>query len=601
MATVRQTIALNDKMSKALSSINKAMHTTLNTMKAVKAENVGIAFDTAEKEARQADKALAEFNDELERQNKNLKESNNGLGGTIGKFISLGVAIAGAKKAMDLSDTLTQNQSRLSLVAETYGTDMTHMNDMIYQSAQKSRTGYADLQASVAKLGQTASKSFGSAEEIVRFTELLNKNFVVGGASATEQASAMYQLTQAMGSGKLQGDEYRSIIENAPLLARAIEDYMRNVQKAKGSMKEWASEGLLTADVIKAALFSSADDIEKKYASMPLTFSQAWTLFKNSATRAFEPVLQIISKMLQGLSVVFDFLAEHTYIFYVIGGAVLGLAAVWLILNAATIATTISQWALNSAMLACPLTWIVLAVAALVGALLYLWNTNDNVAYGMLLAWDSLTTGMMLVKILFMKIWDGIATHLENRAANILMTIETLVNGSISLINMFINAINELTGASLNTVDYVATFGTDFVRETSANQAKRDLDIIEAEKDYYNKVQELNQSREERVSNRKKVGTENVFGADLTGLVGTDATGGKALKTTSNDNLLSDEDVQMLLDIATRDYQLSYQSVTPNISVTFGDVRETADVDGVMDAIAGRIDDIINGDAEVSE
>ena len=600
MSTVRQTLVLQDKMSKTLSSINKAMHSTLYAMKAVKSENVGVAFDAIEKEAKEADRALAEFNEELKQQKKHLNDSNSGLSSSIKKYLSLGAAVVGAKKVMDLTDTYTSNQARLSLIVRE-GEDLVKVNDMIYQSAQKSRTGYMDMQASVAKLGQTASKSFDSTAEIVRFTELLNKNFVVGGASATEQASAMYQLTQAMGSGKLQGDEYRSIIENAPLLAKSIEDYMRNVQKAKGSMKDWASEGLLTADVIKAALFSSADDIEKKYAEMPLTFSQAWTLFKNSATRAFEPVLKLISKILQGFSVVFDFLAEHTYIFYVIGGAILGLAAVWLILNAATIATTISQWALNSAMLACPLTWIVLAVAALIGVLMYLWNTNDNVAYGMLLAWDSLTTGMMLVKILFMKIWDGIATHIETKVGNILMNIENLVNGSIKLINMFINAINDLTGASLSTVDYVATFGTDFVRETTANQAKRDLDIIQAEKDYYNRIQELNQSRDERVQNRKKVGMENVYGADLTGLVGTDASGGKALKTTSKDKLLSDEDIQLLLDIATRDYQLSYQSVTPNISVQFGDVRETADVDGVMDVIAGRIEDIINGDAEVNE
>lgn len=127
--------------------------------------------------------------------------------------------------------------------------------------------------------------------------ELVNKNFVVGGASATEQASAMYQLTQAMGSGRLQGDEYRSIIENAPLLAKSIEDYMHNVRGATGSMKEWAAEGLLTADVIKAAVFNSATEVEERFKQMPMTWSQVWTTAQNVATKALDPVLRKINEL----------------------------------------------------------------------------------------------------------------------------------------------------------------------------------------------------------------------------------------------------------------------------------------------------------------
>lgn len=161
-------------------------------------------------------------------------------------------------------------------------------------SAQRSRAAYRDTAATIAKLGLNAGDAFSGNDEMIRFTELMNKNFVIGGASAQEQTAAMSQLTQAMSSGRLQGDEYRSIIENAPLLAGAIEAYMRNVQGAEGSMKDWASEGLLTASVTKNALFSSADEVEARFGDMPKTWGQIWNEFSNQALEAFRPVLDRI-------------------------------------------------------------------------------------------------------------------------------------------------------------------------------------------------------------------------------------------------------------------------------------------------------------------
>ena len=597
MATVRQTIALNDKMSKALSSINKAMHTTLNTMKAVKAENVGVSFDAAEKAAREADRALAEFNSSLQDTNENSTQTNSSLQGTIGKFITLAAVVTAAKKAMDLTDTLVSNQARLDLAIEQIGAgeDLVAVNNEIYKSAQRSRTIYTDMQASVAKLGLTASKSFDSTAEIIRFTELLNKNFVVGGASQTEQASAMYQLTQAMGSGKLQGDEYRSIIENAPLLAKAIEDYMRNVQKAKGSMKEWASEGLLTADVIKAALFSSADNIEKRFAEMPLTFAQAWTGFKNAAVRAFEPVTKILSKVLQGLTFVFEYLAESQSVIYALAMTI-GIAGLaWISYNTILfmVKLTTDMTFLSTVALYTALGMVLVGIFALSFGIL---QANEGM-YDMMLIFDALTAIMMLFQILDMKLWDSILTGVENVTATILMDIQMIINAVITLANTALDAISAITGLEMGSFEEV-TFASDYALKNAEKQAQRDEDIQNKTNEYLQFTAEADanfaQRQKEREENERKL-------AELERLIGTDANGGKALKTTSNDNLLSDEDVQMLLDIATRDYQLSYQSVTPNISVTFGDVRETADVDGVMDAIAGRIDDIINGDAEVSE
>ncbi|WP_394904347.1 tape measure protein, partial [Clostridioides difficile] len=157
---------------------------------------------------------------------------------------------------------------------------------------------YADTAAQVAKLGILAGDAFGSSAEVVKFTELMNKAFVIGGTSANEASAAMYQLTQAMGAGKLQGDEFRSIMENAPMLATKIADAMG---KTKDQLKDLSSSGAITADIIRNALFKASAEIEKKFASMPITFSQALTMMKNDAYMIYSETLGKISGALQSV------------------------------------------------------------------------------------------------------------------------------------------------------------------------------------------------------------------------------------------------------------------------------------------------------------
>ena len=574
MATIQSTLKLQDNMSKTLSKVNKGLIATGNSM------------DTAAKKTNNLKDKLKQTSDTAPGLNR--------LNGIIGTLISSYTAL----KIAQTADTLASNEARLGLIARE-GEEVDALSDKIYAAAQRSRTSYTDMAASVSKLGLTAGDKFTSTDEIIRFNELLNKSFVVGGAGATEQAAAMYQLTQAMGSGRLQGDEYRSIIENAPLLAKSIEAYMRNVEGAKGSMKDWAADGKLTAEVIKAALFNSAEETEARYKEMPMTFAQAWTSFKNSATKAFEPLFKMLSGILQAITPIFEFLAENQYIFYVIAGAALALAAVWLVLNASTIAATVSQWAMNSAMLACPITWIVLLIAALIGVLIYLWNTNDDVAYAFIWAWDMVQIGLQTFGLGFKALWFGLLNVIGQFKVTALLTIEGFVNGAIGLINNFINMLNMIPGVSINTITWSATFGTEAAAAFAEEKATRDAELAKDAQEIVKKKLEMDASREERVQNRAKIGTGEggIFGDNS--LIGTDGAGGKALKTTSNDNLLSDDDIKLLLDVATRDYKLNYQQITPNITMTFGDIRETANVDDVMDALADRIEEVYDANLEV--
>ena len=433
MASIRSQMVLNDGISGVLRKINTALNTTLNAFEQVQQAS-GNAVDTVQIQAARA--ALVEANREVDNMaegyrraaqqeevlNRGLRNGASAADGMLGRVKSLVATLAagaGAKAVLGLSDQLASSSARLSLIVDDGGS-VDALEQKIMASAQRSRASYLGTMQTISKLGLQAGDAFNSNDELIRFTELLNKNFVIGGSSATEQAAAMYQLTQAMGSGRLQGDEYRSIIENAPMLAGAIEDYMRNVQGATGAMKDWSSEGLLTAGVIKAAVFNSSDEVEARFQQMPMTWGQVWTQMQNKAIAAFDSVLSKLNQIanserfstvtngiISGLAgiaavagVVLDLLISGgalvvdnwSWISPIVWGLVAAFIAyntVALITNGingamalaegvkaaalamstgATFAATAAQYGLNAALLACPITWIVVLVVALVAA-----------------------------------------------------------------------------------------------------------------------------------------------------------------------------------------------------------------------------------------
>lgn len=433
MATIRSQMVLNDGISGVLKRITNGLSTTLNAFEQVQRAS-GRAVDVTQIQAARA--ALAEANRDVDNMaeayrraaqqeevlNKGLRNGASAADGLLGKvkgIVTTLAAGAGAKAVLGLSDQLASSSARLSLIVDDGGS-VDALEQKIMASAQRSRASYLGTMQTISKLGLQAGDAFNSNNELIRFTELLNKNFVIGGSSATEQAAAMYQLTQAMGSGRLQGDEYRSIIENAPMLAGAIEEYMRNVQGATGAMKDWSSEGLLTADVIKAAVFNSADEVEARFQQMPMTWGQVWTQMQNKAIAAFDPVLSklnqvanserfetvtdgivsglatiaavagvVLDLLISGGSLVVDnwswmepivwglvaaFVAYNTVALITNGlNAATALAegvkaAALAMSTGATFAATVAQYGLNAALLACPITWIVLLIIALVAA-----------------------------------------------------------------------------------------------------------------------------------------------------------------------------------------------------------------------------------------
>ena len=431
MATIRSQMVLNDGISGVLRKINTALNTTLNAFEQVQRAS-GRAVDTAQIQAARA--ALVQANREVDEMaggyrraaeqeeilNKGLRNGTNAAGGLLGKvkgIVATLAAGAGIKALLGLSDKMTSTTARLNFLVDDGGS-VEALEQKIMASAQRSRSAYLDTASAIASMGANAGSAFESNDELIAFMEQINKQFVIGGATAEGQSAAMLQLTQAMAAGALRGEELNSILENAPGIARAIESYMGI---AEGSIKQYAEQGLITAEVVKNAMFASADEINAKFESMPLTWAQIATKMQNTALAAFDPVLTrlnqvansaqfntvingainglamlatvatgVLDLLINGAAFVVDNWSWISPIVYGLVAAFIAYNAVALITNGinaamalaegvkaaalmmstgATFAQTAAQYGLNAALLACPITWIVVLVIALVAAI----------------------------------------------------------------------------------------------------------------------------------------------------------------------------------------------------------------------------------------
>jgi len=311
MATLRSSIQVIDNMSPAIKSMSNAMNILIGGFERLQTSSNDPLDINSMKLARQ-ELAKAQANvqlmeNDIAKANSQQKNFNNSLSqgesksrnllSNIKAFIGAYVGIQTAQGGMNITDDVMNAKARLGNITSGLQEQL-ELQNQIFKAAQRSRGEYLGMTDSVAKLGLLAGEAFSGNNEIVRFTELMNKALATSGASTVEKQASMYQLTQAMASGKLQGDEMRSIRENAPLLAKSIESYMKNVVKAKGDMKEWSKEGMITSDVIKAALFSAGDAIEEKFKNIPLTFGTMWTQIKNQAIYSLDGVMTKLNEVL---------------------------------------------------------------------------------------------------------------------------------------------------------------------------------------------------------------------------------------------------------------------------------------------------------------
>ena len=530
--------------------------------------------------------------------------------GGLGKFISLAAAIAGAVKGMKIADEYTNTAARLKLINDGLQTQE-ELQNKIFEAANRSRGSYNEMANAVAKMGLLAKDAFSSNDELIAFTELVQKAFRISGADPAEQAGAIRQLTQAMASGRLQGDELVSIMENAPMLYDAIAKYMG---LSKEELKKLSSEGVITADIIKNAMFDAAEDINKAFEDLPMTFGDAWIAIQNNLLETFQPLIQTIAK---GAQFIADNWSNIEPIFY--GAA----AAVGFFTVAMWIATGAAE-AFFTTLLSNPIAWIALAIGVVI-ALIYKWVQSVGglkiawliVVDAILTAWDLLKIGFFFgvyavmdlfnkLQICFKKVSVNIANFMGDMKANVLMLLQSLVNGAIDIINDFINILNKIPGVSIDTISHV-TFGTNaqleneaakqarneelekYIADKEASMAERDQKLIQMIFD----AEAAHAERQLEIANAQAEAKAEKA-ADLTLPEFTPFDPGTIEGTGNNGKLkveMSDEDLKYLRDIAEREYVNKFSTATlaPNIQISFGDVHETADAD----KIAGRIRKIL--------
>ena len=283
-------------MTQTFTAINNAISATVNSLSSLDGKSMNI--NTANLTAARQQLALAE--NELQKMKGDSKAVNDNLSKTPGivdkiqkKMMQVGTAIAGvmgAKQLLQASDQNAQITARLNLITDA----PEQLKEQIYQSANDARVGYTETMDQVAQLGLLAGNAFNNTGEIVNFTNLMQKAFKISGTGAQAATAAMYQLTQAMASGKLQGDELHSVLEQAPMVAQAIAKYM-NV--SLGELKKLGADGKITADIIKNALFNASDDINMKFKLLPLLWQDAWILAKNFALKELDNILKIINRI----------------------------------------------------------------------------------------------------------------------------------------------------------------------------------------------------------------------------------------------------------------------------------------------------------------
>ena len=509
MATIRTAIALYDGVTAPLKSMHKAMNVVLNSFEAMQRAS-GNAVDTAAiREAREelarAGAAFDEIDDHIrnaenqqDRFNRKVRDGSTAADGMWRKLKGVVATVGGlaaVKQIVGVSDNLASTKARLNLIVDDGGS-VAALEKKIMASAQRSRSAYFDTASAIASMGANAKSAFGSTDEIIAFMEQINKQFVIGGASAQGQAAAMTQLTQAMAAGALRGEELNSILENAPGIARAIESYMG---AAEGSIKNYAEQGLVTAEVVKNAMFAAADETNARFESMPKTWAQIWTEMQNKALSVFHPILAKINEIgnseqfAQAADGLINSLAAVASVAVVVfeglaGGAawavdnwswlspiILGVAAALGVyygaqlaanaveaiskglhvamagakmmqlavtgaLTAATATQTATQYGLNAAMYACPVVWIIMLIIALI-AVFYAAVAAVNKFAGTSVSATGIICGAFMAALAFL---GNLFVTLFNLVVDVFTTIYNLV---ATVANFIGNVFNDPVGA----------------------------------------------------------------------------------------------------------------------------------------------------------
>lgn len=674
MGVLSSTIILKNQMTGVLQNITDSMNMVINAASNVESATKN-AFDVkslnaAKEKIREAEMSIQAAAEEQENFNRKLDEGSNyanKLKGMIKSALVTYASFRSVKAFVGLSDEMTQIRARLDAINDGHQTTL-ELQEMIFQSAQRARGEYKMTMDIVSKLGAQAKNAFASNQETIAFAENLNKLFTISGTSAQGVESVMYNLTQAMASGVLRGQDLNAVMANTPQLVQIIADYM---DAPIGQIRKLAEEGQLSADVVKNALISASDDITKEFENMPMTFSQIGVSLKNQFINSIEPALQRLN----------DFANSQEFqVFADRAAAAIGVLAetivrittyavefanfvgdhwgaiepvIWQVVGAlgglelATIAVKLQTLSLNAVLEANPIYLIASAIGILIALLVRWTNSVGGVGVAYLIVVNSIKSFMASLVIsmlnhinLIIFQWDkfqvgikrvknGVLNALSNMKVKGLTIISDFLNGVIQGINKLIGLVNMIPGVSIEAIDKVNLFA-GAKAQAAADKAEREAEVESAmemanqnfkaressvqakalkyEQEKNAREKEIASKQAKKLSKSKESSLGSIPKFDIPGYselpgIAKDTKDAKnaAKGTNKNTEKLKDgievknEDISHLRDLMERRaiQNFSFDKLEVIANNQFGDIHETADLDGWMEGLTDRLTEAV--------
>ena len=614
MPQIREQLILEDHFTQSFTEFIQFAQRAASSMDALQGSLSNIETATARTAL-----ATESLGTSFSRSTASSANTSTAVDGLTRRLLGLASAYAGLQTVsglVNLSDTFTQTTARLDLMNDGLQTTQ-ELTQMIYQSAQASRGSFTETANMVAKLGTLAGNAFDNTQEIVAFAEQLNKQMAISGTSAQEGSAAMLQLTQAMSSGALRGEELNSVMEQTPMIANTIAEYLG---VSTGKLREMAAEGQITAEVVKNAMFWAADETNAKFEEMPMTWAQVWQSFQNTATMALQPVLNAINWLANNIQIIAPIVLGLATAF-----GVFLIAANWIQICAAVTNFLTTAQAMLGAVMATVWGPIVIVIVLVIAAI-YAVVAAINKLTGSTISATGLITGAIAVALAFIGnifvaafnlIMDGlvfvvngfigvaniIATVFSNPARAAVGIIHGMADAILSILEGIASAIDTLFGSNLAG----AVSGWRSTLSGWVNEKWGDLDVViepfDAESLHmdrfnygdafsagYDWGSNLNLGGLPSGGNMPSVSIPAA--ADPSSLLGD--IGKSSGKTADNTGALkksvdmTNEDLQMLVDLAERQYvaQVNLTSQTPVINVTGQNTgNTTADRTALADAI----------------
>ena len=624
MAVIKETYVLEDRfsgpMAKAVSTCNKMADAVTGLRKDT--SSMGAAATAAAKD-------VDRLGDQLTyaaRAAEQASSSGDRLMGTLKGMLGAFSAIGTIKWLANTSDAMTSINARLELMTGNAEAAAAAQNE-IYAAAQRSRGAYTEMANLVSQLGMMAPEAFSDASgnlntgELVAFSEQLQKQMTISGASGQSAAAAMVQLTQGLSSGTLRGEELNSVLEQTPMIAKTIAEYMG---VSTGEMRELASEGAITADVVKNAILGAAEETNAAYEQMPLTWSQVWTMGSNMALQAMQPVLDLISLAANNIDTLTPLVAGLT-------AAVAAYTIAQTAANAAAWLGVAANQALVVSMLTNPFLWVAIGIGAAVAAIAVWVQSVGGVQVAWLMAVDvvlsgvdnlriGIYTGMYAIQNKFgefglaaFTMGVNVVNFFGDMKVGALEQIQGMANGAIDIINWMIDKVNLLPGVSIDAIDKL-TFASTAAAANEAAKASRADALAKSQaavaKQEADRAANLNKMQSDAYSAhmQRQVGIYNAK-LDAAGTSGASAGGlydvppfddivgaidgvGKDVKGIKKSVDLSKEDLKYMVDLTARRYvnNVNLTSQTPVITVNG---QNTGNTEADREALARMLETVL--------